>query len=403
MSTLHLFEAYGIELEYMIVSREDLRVLPIADQLLAAMAGEVTQSFAADGIGWSNELALHVIEFKTDGPSATLSDLPQKFRTALKRANAWLAGQDACLMGTGMHPWMDPQGVKLWPHGDRDIYKAFDRIFDCRGHGWGNLQSMHINLPFANDAEFARLHAAVRASLAILPALSASSPFMDGRATGRLCNRYFVYRENCKRIREVSADVVPEVVSSEADYQRDILEPLYKAIAPHDAAGILQHEWLNARGAIARFDRMALEIRLLDIQAEPEDDLAIAEAVSGLVRLLSEDAWVSSAQLNRLETPFLKRLLEATAERGQDVEIGDRDFLRAFGVERSAITLNGLWEQLIDRLTDMGRLSAQAQTRLERNLSAGPLAQRILSQTSDEEPSRESLNDIYRRLAESLQ
>ena len=88
-------------------------------------------------------------------------------------------------MPTGMHPWMDPaREFELWPHGDREIYAAFDRIFDCRGHGWANLQSMHLNLPFADDDEFGRLHAAIRALLPLLPALAASSPFADGHARG---------------------------------------------------------------------------------------------------------------------------------------------------------------------------------------------------------------------------
>ena len=46
------------------------------------------------------------------------------------------------------------------------IYDTFDRIFSCKGHGWANLQSMQINLPFRGDEEFARLHAAIRVSVA---------------------------------------------------------------------------------------------------------------------------------------------------------------------------------------------------------------------------------------------
>ena len=38
---LHLFEGYGIELEYMIVDRESLAVRPIADRVLEAAAGSI--------------------------------------------------------------------------------------------------------------------------------------------------------------------------------------------------------------------------------------------------------------------------------------------------------------------------------------------------------------------------
>ena len=37
--TLGLFEGVGIELEYMIVTRDTLDVLPIADELLKAVVG----------------------------------------------------------------------------------------------------------------------------------------------------------------------------------------------------------------------------------------------------------------------------------------------------------------------------------------------------------------------------
>jgi hypothetical protein len=90
------------------------------------------------------------------------------------------------------------------------VYEAFDRIFDCRGHGWANLQSAHLNLPFSDAEEFGRLHAAIRLLLPILPALAASSPVMDGRLTGRVDSRLDVYRHNARRVPQVSGRVVPE-------------------------------------------------------------------------------------------------------------------------------------------------------------------------------------------------
>ncbi len=41
---LSAFGGFGIELEYAIVERESLNVLPIADQLLAAAAGQATSA-----------------------------------------------------------------------------------------------------------------------------------------------------------------------------------------------------------------------------------------------------------------------------------------------------------------------------------------------------------------------
>ena len=83
----------------------------------------------------------------------------------------------AILLPTAMHPWMDPHTeTLLWPHGNRDIYHTYNRIFNCQGHGWSNLQSVHVNLAFKGDEEFGRLHGAIRLLLPLLPALAITSP-----------------------------------------------------------------------------------------------------------------------------------------------------------------------------------------------------------------------------------
>ncbi len=136
-------------------------------------------------ISWSNELVAHVVELKTSEPAAALAGLAQAFAEHVRRINDLLRPLGARLMPTGMHPWMDPaRETRLWPHDYSEVYANFDRIFDCRGHGWSNLQSVHLNLPFADDEEFGRLHAAIRLLLPILPALAASSPIVERRTTG---------------------------------------------------------------------------------------------------------------------------------------------------------------------------------------------------------------------------
>jgi gamma-glutamyl:cysteine ligase YbdK (ATP-grasp superfamily) len=193
----------------------------------------------------------------------------------------------ARLMPGAMHPWMDPdRETRLWPYQNQDIYQAYDRIFDSRGHGWSNLQSMHVNLPFAGDDEFARLHAAIRLVLPLIPALAASSPYADGRDTGYADYRMHVYTHNADRMPSIAGLVVPETVRSQADYEARILQPMYDDIAALDPDHVLRYEWLNSRGAIARFDRDAIEIRVIDTQEHPGADLAVATAVVDVTRRL---------------------------------------------------------------------------------------------------------------------
>ncbi len=222
-------------------------------------------------------------------------------------------------MPTAMHPWMDPNDVELWPHGTREIYDTFDRIFSCKGHGWANLQSMHINLPFHGDEEFARLHAAIRFLLPILPGLAASSPIIDGERNGILDNRLVAYRTNCAKIPSVTGDVVPEPVGSIGEYHERVLEPIYRDLAPHDPEGVLRNEWVNARGAIARFDRMAIEIRVLDVQETPLMDVAYAALIVEVLRLLTTEQWLDSRGMNEWGTAELGKLLQArgAARRGR--------------------------------------------------------------------------------------
>ena len=82
---LHLFEGFGVELEYMIVDRESLDICPIADKALAFIAGEMIGDVERGALAWSNELVLHVIELKTNGPAPTLSGLTNLFQRILYR------------------------------------------------------------------------------------------------------------------------------------------------------------------------------------------------------------------------------------------------------------------------------------------------------------------------------
>jgi gamma-glutamyl:cysteine ligase YbdK (ATP-grasp superfamily) len=188
-----------------------------------------------------------------------------------------------------------------------------------------------LNLPFGDDEEFGRLHAAIRLVLPLLPALAASSPVVGGVPADNLDARMAFYRNNARRIPEVAGRIVPEPVFSPADYHEKLLQPLYRAIAPHDPQGILQHEWLNARGTIARFDRGAFEIRVLDIQECPAADLAVAALVVAALQGLVDQRWCSYAEQQRWEVDPLADLLEATIRDGEEAEITSGDYLAAFG------------------------------------------------------------------------
>ena len=398
---LGLFEGVGIELEYMIVDAQSLDVKPIADRLLFEEGGVRENEIERDGFAWSNELALHVIEMKTNGPAPGCAGLAAGFAGEVARMNARLAGHGARLLPSGMHPWMAPdREFEIWPHGNRSIYEAFHRIFDCTGHGWANLQSAHLNLPFADDEEFGRLHAAARALLPLLPALSASSPYREGRHPGTLDTRLDVYRQNARRVPSVAGAVVPEPVFTRREYEA-LLEKIYADLAPHDREGVLRHEWVNSRGAIARFDRMAIEIRVLDVQECPQADLAIAAFVSRVLARLCGSERAVQARLRALGTDALAAILRETIAKGERARIGDRSYLEALGLGGSPRSAGELWRELLERHVVEEASLAEHLPALEILIEEGPLARRLLERLGPE-PATVDLHAAYHELAECL-
>jgi carboxylate-amine ligase len=401
---LRLFEGYGIEIEYMIVDRETLAVLPVCDELIRAVAGAYESEIEVGELAWSNELVLHVVELKTNGPAPALAGLERAFAADVARIDQLLAPLGGRLMPTAMHPLMNPDAeMRLWPHEYSDVYATFDRIFDCRGHGWSNLQSVHVNLPFCGDDELGRLHAAIRLVLPLLPALAASSPLVEGRYTGLRDNRLEFYRHNCRRIPSITAHVVPEAVFTEAEYSRRIFDAIAAGVAPFDPEGVLEPEWTNARGAIARFDRGAIEIRLLDVQECPRADLAVVSVAVALVRALVEERWAPGGAQRAFDERRLEQLLLATIAGGGDGKIDDSAYTELIGAGASSpIHARDLWARIAERLVAEGLLEPGGAWRapFERIADQGCLAERIRRAVG--EPSRERILDVYAALCDCL-
>jgi carboxylate-amine ligase len=396
-SVLHAFTGYGIELEYMIVDRQTLSVLPVADELLRRVAGASMEEVQRGKFCWSNELVLHLIELKNATPDPALEPLPAAFQAEIRSIDRLLEPLGARLMPTAMHPWMDPLSeTRLWPHDDAMIYRTYDRIFGCRAHGWANLQSMQLNLPFSGGAEFARLHAAIRLALPIIPALAASSPIAEGRPTGFMDFRMEVYRTHQAKIPSSIARVIPDAVASRAAYQAAILAPMYREIAPLDPDGVLRHEWLNARGAIPRFDRKAIEIRVIDLQECPQADLAIAAAVTAVVRALYD----SESMPQAIGTDALVSILHACIRDAEQALIDDVGYLRLLEFPGRQCQAGELWRHLIEAtpLDSSGHWREPLRVMLEQ----GPLARRILRAVGPDCP-KARLDAVYRELCDCLE
>lgn len=398
MPRYHLFQGYGVELEYMIVDRDTLAARPIADELLKHELGSYGSDFENGIVTWSNELVLHVIELKSTKPESDFHALGIGFAENVKRINSNLAKWNAMLLPTAAHPFMDPlKEAKLWPHDNNEVYEIYNRIFDCKGHGWANLQSTHLNLPFDGEEEFAKLHAAIRLVLPILPGLCASSPIIGGTLTGLLDTRLKYYKTNQSKIPSITGSVIPEAVFSATDYQRTIYDPIKRDIAPFDPEAVLDSVWVNSRGAISRFDRGSVEIRLMDVQECPAADLAIQTLVIETIKAFVNEEFISFQDQMKWHAEPLAEILDKGVEKAEKAVISNQEFLKVFGSKAPSLTVGELWKHITDRLKDrIGRTQG-----LETIINKGSLSTRILIALKGDY-STASLTKVYRELASCL-
>ncbi|WP_028388558.1 carboxylate-amine ligase [Legionella fairfieldensis] len=398
MSDYPLFSVLGIEIEYMLVDKTSLDIRPQSDVILTALAGELVNEVKLGDTALSNELVMHVVELKNNGPKPPNAKIIDQFQHTIQTLQPSLDQHHLQLLPTGAHPWMDPlKETRRWPHDNTAIYRQFDSVFNCKGHGWANLQSMHVNLPFTNDDEFCRLHNAIRLLLPLLPALAASTPFLEGQKTGLKDSRLYFYGKNQQRIPAISGEIIPDFISNEAQYRQDILVPMYDAIKPFDPEGILQHEWLNSRAAIPKFSHKAIEIRILDSQECVQADIAIALLIHALLKY-----WYCNSDyylIHPCATGRLRAVYEQAIKEGLTLQVDDSELCAQWQLPKRQMTGRDIWAQLIERVsTDLDNAS---QRTLEYLLSQGNLSERLL-RACGADYGKSTLTRIYRQLGHCL-
>ena len=379
-----LFEVTGLELEFAVV---DSTLAPqcLVEKAFRVLAGRPVSDVVLGPVGFSNELAAHVFETKTMDPVRDLAAAEPALVDGVRRFAAVLRREfDAQLLPTGMHPFMKPSDTHLWRRSGRAIYDAYAQLFPIHEHGWLNVQSCQTNLPFgATEEETVVLHNAIACLLPYLPALAASSPYYEGRPGPNVCNRMAFYKANQRRIPQIAGRIVPEYMTSFAQYRRDVFDRIYAALDRIEGGGRIRHEFVNSRGAILRFDRNAIEVRVVDLQECVKMDVAVAtfirRAAMALVRALQEgrmqlpdhavlvedyDAAVMHGRAARVFAPHLvlaKRAGGGTAP----AEAALRCLLELAGHGASAS--EGAYLRLVESRVREGNLSERIRSEVERH------------------------------------
>lgn len=400
MSSYKLFEVFGIELEYMIVDQKTLNVQSIADEVIKSVTGAYSNDVENSDIDWSNELVSHVIELKNNKPTPSLTGVDQKFSSEVTRLNQALENFGCKLMPGAVHPWMNPETeTKIWQRENNEIYNTYHKLFGCHKHGWANLQSMHINISFSGDKDFNQLHTAVRTILALVPGLCSSSPVIDGQISPYKSARLNQYLQNQKKIPSIMGLGIPEACQSQKEYQERVLQPMYKDISPLDSEGNLQEEWLNSRGAIPKFERGCIEIRLADLQECPQVDLAMAWFWTTLVKQMVDGRFADGEKMRALSTEALRQILDRTVQSAEDAIIDNQEFLGLFGLN-SSMSAKDLLQFFLNGMSPDPAQQYYAQM-VQRVLNQGTLSTRILK-ALDDDSTHTRLSEVYNRLCQCL-
>ncbi|HEX6371776.1 MAG TPA: glutamate-cysteine ligase family protein [Longimicrobium sp.] len=400
------FEVAGMELEYPTVDR-DLNVVSLVEPAFRVLAGRGTSDVDLGAVGFSNEIADHVFEIKTQQPVRSLADAERMLAEGIQRFSAVLHAEfGARLMPTGMHPWFDPRKGRLWTRSGLRIYTTYARLFDVRTHGWMNVHAAHLNLPLGREVDAMAMHTAAALLIPYLPALAASSPMYDGDLQPAVDGRLAWILEHQARIPESCGVLVPEYVDSFGDYRKKILAPMYRALDRLPDTGAIRHEFFNTRGAILRFARRAMEVRVLDTQECVKMDVAVAVFVraalkhltarvaAGRVELpdhtvLVEDfrACIRDGSAARVRAPHLD--VDRDADGGADARTVLRHLLA--GARRTVRRDEAAYLDLVGRMIETGTLSERIRAEM------APFAQ------ADDETFTEAARRIYIELIDCLE
>jgi gamma-glutamyl:cysteine ligase YbdK (ATP-grasp superfamily) len=277
-------EVLGPEHELALVD-ESLRVMPIADKIIKGYCGKTVNFVELPTFTFGKEMQLHVMELKANAPFKSPCAFEETMQNAVSTLNQIVQKSGAQLLGCGMHPLMALTDTGIWPHYNKKIYDEYGKIFNLNQHGWLNIQSFHLNLPFEGEADGVCIHNLLTNLCAYLPAITASSPIFEGKTGCDVDNRLRFYMVNQKEVPSITDRVVPRYVSSLRQYKQDVIGK-YSADLTRAGASktLLNREWVNSRGVIFRFDRRALEVRVMDEQECVKSDVSLSCFIRAALR-----------------------------------------------------------------------------------------------------------------------
>lgn len=256
----------GIEEEFAILDSSTLDLVPRFEGLLAL--AEARDPQLREGI--TGELISSEIEI-VSGRGEDLADAIGKQRDRRRRLFSLVEGEGLSLGSTGTHPWADyrEQSVIDTEH--------YHRVADGLRYvaARNNTFSLHVHVG-VNDVDRAiKVCDRLRPTLPLLLALSASSPYLDGRDSGLHSARTQTFTRSFPRCG------VPDAFGSWPAYRRYI-ETLVKTSSIVEFTQV----WWSVR---PHFAFGTVEVRICDAQVSGGESEALTSLIVACVAQAARD------------------------------------------------------------------------------------------------------------------
>lgn len=255
----------GIEEEFAIVDPSSLDLAPNFELLRDAAAADPALDRAIAG-----ELIRSEIEIRS-GAGVGHEQARAMKQDHRDRLFAVAGANGSALAASGTHPWADYRDQQII---DTDHYRRVED--DLRWVAWrNNTFSLHVHVGINSLDRAVRVSDRLRTVLPHLLALSASSPFLDGRDSGLASVRSQIFTKSFPRCG------IPEPFGSWAAY-RDYLGLLL------DARSIVEYTqvWWSVRPHLS-FG--TVEVRVCDSQPTAAESDALAALIVGCVMQAARD------------------------------------------------------------------------------------------------------------------
>jgi len=271
-STAHLsFEdatdgTVGLEEEFALLDPATLALAPRFEELHdAALASDPVLAESLAG-----ELISSEIEIRS-GRGEDFADATAAQRDRRRRLFALAAERDVALAATGTHPWADYREQRII---DTEHYRRVEQ--GLKYVAWrNNTFSLHVHAGVRGADRAVRVCDRLRPVLPLLLAISANSPYVDGRDSGLHTTRSQVFTKSFPRCG------VPDAFGSWRAF-RDYLDFLART----DSIVEYTQVWWSIRPHLS-FG--TVEVRICDAQATAGESEAVAALIVACIAQAARD------------------------------------------------------------------------------------------------------------------